>query len=274
MTVKDLLLAIGNVSPEYIEEASPDKEIKAKRLSVKWVSLAACICLVAIIGILAYPKAKPPIEVPPEPPVIETPTDPPIVENPIIPEAEKPYTPPENTPVSSGADITPPAIGGSDPTFSRKYIDEVYNLYICDEIVGREVGDKWVNEVFLKLSPAEQEALPNVYMMIVDLGISKEALEKKNRELGGDELQQSTIDALYLEDVSEIKKALKNPLALYYDGEIYTFDELRANKYPHIPTDLLAEYFDGIERYCDENGTLKYDLELIDGARALYGIKI
>ena len=181
MNVKDLLFAIGNVSPEYIEDASPDKEITVRHVSVKWVSLAACFCLVTIIGILAYPKAKLPIEVPPEPPVIETPTDPPIVENPIVPEVESPYTPPENTPVSSGADITPPAIGGSDPTFSRKYIDEVYNIYICDEIVGREASDKWVYEVFLKLSPEEQEALPNVYMMIVDLGISKEALERKKQ---------------------------------------------------------------------------------------------
>lgn len=274
MKVKDLLFAIGNVSPEYIEDASPDKEITVRRVSVKWVSLAACLCLVTIIGILAYPKAKPPIEVPPEPPVIETPTDPPIVENPIVPEVENPYTPPENTPVSSGADITPPAIGGSDPTFSRKYIDEVYNIYICDEIVGREASDKWVNEVFLKLSPEEQEALPNVYMMIVAFDISKEALERKNKELGGDELQQSTIDALYLEDVEEIKRALKNPLALYYDGEIYTFDELRAKRNEDIPSDVLSEYFDFIESVSEENGTLKYDLELIDGARALYGIKI
>ena len=275
MTDKNLFKAFGEISPEYILEASPDNIRRTKKMSMKWIPLAACLCIIAIVGILALPKVGQPIGT--------------SIEAPIGPNAdvEKPWTPPEDItpPVSSGGDITPPDTppdvtvpdpppkGGSDTSFTREYIDEVYNLVVCDEAVGREVGDKWVNEVFLKLSPEEMDAVPNVYMMIVDLNISREALEEANRRLGGDELQQSTIEALYCGDVEEMKKALKNPLALYYDGNIYTFDKVRAKKYTEIPIDVLSEYFDSIESWCDKNGTLKYDLELIEAARLLYGIE-
>ncbi len=268
MKDKNLLWAMGKISPEYIEEASLDKKRRSLKMSMKWLPLAACVCLIAIVGILALPEVQKPAKAPVQTPIVP---EPPI-------DVEKPFIPTENQdpPVASGVDITPvdpPPIGGSDTSFSREYIDEVYNLVVCDEAVGREVGDKWVNEVFLKLSPEEMDAVPNVYMMIVDLNIPREALEEANRRLGGDELQQSTIDALYCGDVEEMKKALKNPLALYYDGNIYTFDKVRAKKYTEIPTNVLAEYFDFIESECDKNGTLKYDLELIEAARLLYGIE-
>jgi len=54
------------------------------------------------------------------------------------------------------------AKGGSDYSFSRHYVDEVYDIQIVSEIVGREARDEWVNNVFLKLSPEEQNATPNL----------------------------------------------------------------------------------------------------------------
>lgn len=279
MTDKDLFKAFGKISSEYVLEASPDNIRRTKKMSLKWIPLAACICVIAIVGILALPEAKKTLENPivPDPYVnTEQPwtppekVDPPVASSPdvnipVIPPDDNPVTPPDNP-------VTPP-IGGSDTTFSREFIDEVYNLVVCDEAVGREVGDKWVNEVFLKLSPEEQNALPNVYMMIADLNIPREALEEANERLGGDELQESTIDALYCGDIEEMKKALMCPLALYHEGEIYTFDEVRAKRYDEIPKDIITDYLDFIESECDKNGTLKYDLELIEAARSLYGIE-
>ena len=169
-----------------------------------------------------------------------------------------------------------PAIGGSDYTFLRKYIDEVYNIHLASVVVGREACQEWVDNVYLKRSVEEQEAIPPIYQIIVDLEISKEDLIKKNDEKGGIYLSSETIDALYLEDIEEVKKALMSPLALYQDGEIYTFDELskKTRMAVNIPTETLDEYFDYIETVCEQNGIIKYMQEEIDNARMMNGIEV
>ena len=169
-----------------------------------------------------------------------------------------------------------PAVGGSDYSFLRKYIDEVYNIQVASEVVGKEACDEWVDNVFLKKSAEEQEALPPIYQMIVDLEISKEDLIKKNNENDGIYLTAETIDALYLEDIEEVKKALMSPLALYHEGEIYVFEELSKNtsKAVDIPTEILDEYFDYIETVCEQEGTIKYMQEEIDNTRMAYGIEV
>ena len=168
-----------------------------------------------------------------------------------------------------------PAIGGSDYTFLRKYIDEVYNIQLASEIVGKEARDEWVNNVFLKKSAEEQEAIPPIYQIIVDLEISKEDLIQKNNENGGIYLSAETIDALYQEDIEEVKKALMSPLALYHEGEIYTFEELsrKTRMAVDIPTETLDEYFDFIEKVCEQEGIIKYMWESIDNTRKAYGLE-
>ena len=169
-----------------------------------------------------------------------------------------------------------PAVGGSDYSFLRKYIDEVYNIQVASEVVGKEERDEWVDNVFLKKSAEEQEAIPPIYQIIVDLEISKEDLIKKNNENDGIYLTAETIDALYLEDIEEVKKSLMSPLALYHEGEIYVFEELSKNtsKAVDIPTEILEEYFDYIETVCEQEGTIKYMQEEIDNTRMAYGIEI
>ncbi|MBR3762013.1 MAG: hypothetical protein IKK59_04660 [Lachnospiraceae bacterium] len=169
-----------------------------------------------------------------------------------------------------------PAIGGGDYAFLRKYIDEVYNIQLASEVVGAEACDEWVDNVLLKKPAEEQEAIPPIYQMIVDLEISKEDLIKKNNENGGIYLSAETIDALYLEDIEEVKKALMSPLALYQDGEIYTFEELskKTRMAVNIPTETLDEYFDYIETVCEQNGIIKYMQEEIDNARTMNGIEV
>ena len=168
-----------------------------------------------------------------------------------------------------------PAIGGGDYAFLRKYIDEVYNIRLASLVVGKEARDEWVDNVFLKKSAEEQEAIPPIYQMIVDLEISKEDLIQKNNELGGIYLSAETIDALYQEDIEDVKKALMSPLALYQDGEIYTFDELskKTRMAVDIPAETLDEYFNYIEAVCEQNGILKYMQENIDNARKANGLE-
>ncbi|MBE6687906.1 MAG: hypothetical protein E7588_01360 [Ruminococcaceae bacterium] len=172
----------------------------------------------------------------------------------------------------------PPAsqpVGGSDYTFSREWMDETYNLYIASVVVGRESSENWVNEVFLKKTPQEMDALPNIYMMIVDLGISKEDLIKANNEYGSGDLTPEMIDALYLDDVEDVKKALMNPNALYCNGNVYTFDKIKNSNgaFTEIPVEVLADYLNDIQELCVRENTIKYMLEEINFARSIYGIE-
>ena len=177
-----------------------------------------------------------------------------------------------------------PAIGGSDYTFLRKYIDEVYNIQLASEVVGREVCQGWVDNVYLKRTAEEQEGIPPIYQIIVDLEISKEDLIQKNNENGGIYLSAETIDALYQEDIEEVKKSLMSPFALYYEGEIYTYDEFaethveadipaETHVEADIPAETLDEYFDFIEKVCEQEGIIKYMWESIDNTRKAYGLE-
>ena len=167
-----------------------------------------------------------------------------------------------------------PAIGGSDYTFLRKYIDEVYNIHLASEVVGREVCQEWVDNVYLKRTAEEQEGIPPIYQIIVDLEISKEDLIQKNKEHDGIYLSDETIDALYQEDIEEVKKALMSPFALYYEGEIYTYDEFaETHVEADIPAETLDEYFDFIEKVCEQEGIIKYMWESIDNTRKAYGLE-
>ena len=114
--------------------------------------------------------------------------------------------------------------------------------------------------------------------MIVDLDIAKEDLIRKNNEYADypdQYIPEEIIDSLYRDDVEAVKQELKSPLALYYDGEIYTFDELlKSTSKINIPTSVLQEYFDYIERVCEQNGIIKYMQEDIDIARKNHIVEI
>ena len=129
--------------------------------------------------------------------------------------------------------------------------------------------------MYLKRTVEEQEGIPPIYQIIVDLEISKEDLIQKNNGKGGIYLSAETIDALYQEDIEEVKKALMSPLALYHEGEIYTFEELsrKIRMAVDIPTEILDEYFDFIEKVCEQEGIIKYMWESIDNTRKAYGLE-
>ncbi len=161
----------------------------------------------------------------------------------------------------------------SSTAFSRKYLDEVYNIHIASQIVGREACDEWTNNVFLKKSPAEQEELPPLYQIITELDITKEELIHQNTE-NGNELSETMIEALYIEDINTMKQLLKNPFALYHNGNIYTFNELITGAYTNetIPRDVVERYFDFISVECEIRKMTKYVYEDINRARKANGL--
>ncbi|MDE6594982.1 MAG: hypothetical protein K2K44_03110 [Oscillospiraceae bacterium] len=136
--------------------------------------------------------------------------------------------------------------------FLRKYTDKVEDIYIAGEIVGQETLQEWVDNVYLKKSDEEMDALPALYQAIVAFGISEEDFRKKNEEYidyPGMYFSEEIISALYSEDVNEMKRLLTHPWALYYDGEIYAFDEMYKdpNIIAGVPADVMNEYLDFIE---------------------------
>ena len=63
-----------------------------------------------------------------------------------------------------------------------------------------------------------------MYQAVHELGVTKDqltALNNSRRELGEYMiLDDDYINSLYIEDESEMKRALAGPAALYYDGEL------------------------------------------------------
>lgn len=164
---------------------------------------------------------------------------------------------------------TPPVI--SDAAFERKYIDKVYNTYLASQIAGQQKRDDWVDNVFLVQSPEEQEDPPPLYQMIHGLNISEEDFRKKNEEYAeypdmyfSDEI----IYALY-QDEAEMKRLLASPYALYYDNEIYTYEDLAKNPAlaKNVPEEVAEEYFDLVEDVCQEAGLTKYMASDIERTR-------
>lgn len=137
-------------------------------------------------------------------------------------------------------------------SFVRKYDVKAENLYIISEIVGNEAESDWVDNVYLKKSDEERNALPAVYQAIVELGISEEDFRNKNEEYIDYPdmlISEEMLSALYSEDINEMKRLLADPWALYYDGEVYAFDEMYAdpNIVAGVPADVMNEYLDFIE---------------------------
>lgn len=156
---------------------------------------------------------------------------------------------------------------------NRKYVDEVYNLYLASQIVGYEKLEEWVNNVLHKKTAEEQEDIPPLYQIIHDLSIPKDELIRVSQE-NNMLLSDSVIEGLYEDDIGKMKRSLVSPLALYYGGEIYTYDELSQSERvsDNIPPETIGDYLDFFELVCEYNGELKYMQEEINDVRKLYNI--
>ncbi len=100
---------------------------------------------------------------------------------------------------------------------NRKFVDITYNLaylgHLYDgeiTISGQDELDNWVNNVFLKKTAEEQDALPTLYQAVHEIGIKKDdliALNESRKKLGDEMfLTDEIIDALYLDEAEMLQK--------------------------------------------------------------------
>lgn len=186
----------------------------------------------------------------------------------------------ESTVIETAADEGEniPNMGGYDD-LARKYIDFVYNIYYGTLVVGQEKTDQWVDNVFLKQSPEAQESIPPLYQMIQYFSVKKEELISVNNQFKEPDslmrMPEYVINALFDGNDSTMKQSLVSPLALYHEGEIYTWNDITLaitnesntdiNKKIHnIPKDIIESYINRMSSIFEENGFTKYMQEDVD----------
>ncbi len=168
-----------------------------------------------------------------------------------------------------------PAFTGHDP-LNREYVDDAYGIYCCIEIMGEEAVDEWVNGAYLKYSK-EEFKLPDLYLAVRDLGITKQQLIEYNKKLLNDNpdsemvIPEYVINAIFLDNQAETVRLLANPAACYYNGRSYSLNHMLYGSYD-LPEDVVGEYFIEIEPLMIEYfGKKDYELEykeIVDGKKA------
>ena len=281
MNIPRIADALGQIGEKHISEAMDYRRIMHTNLWLKYSALAAGILLVFAAAVIAFREID--ISVTPDPDItiISIETDPTVTTTSdeisstvSVSETYDTTSETHDTTEVTETEISdePLYVGGGDTTFMQRYVGKVENLYIIDQIIETEVFDDWVENVYLAQSPEEQDKLPAVYQAIHDLNIPKEDFIAENEKLSdysGMYFSEEVIDALYLEDIPEMKRRLVNPTALYYDGEIYTFDGLLQDPQSgaDIPNEVFNEYLDFIESVCEQEKLLKYMQNDIDSLR-------
>lgn len=269
MKSDELVRAIGGIDEDLISSADLAPKTVQKRISpIKWIPVAAAILLIAALGAAILPgllKSDDPEDLSPYinesvntgTGDIETTSASPHVSS---PDAAESF----NTMDAALANEL--GKGGGWTFFNREYIDITYDIAYLGHLYNGEIElidpaklTEWVNDVFLRKSVEEQNALPTMYQAIRDLGITKEKLIEVNdsRRALGDEmiLSDKYIETLYLEE-SEMKKALINPLALCLDGKIYTWEEIKRIGADKFDGKVMEEYLDRVKFYCISNGLI------------------
>ena len=261
--------AIGCIDDDLIAAADLTPETVCKKtFSIKWIPIAAAVLLVAALCAAILPgmlRKSDPVAATPglndsrntgDGDLTTTATDPPV----------------SNPDAAESFDAMDAIIreelgkGGGWTFFDREYIDITYDIAYLEHVYDGEIEliepgkvTEWINGVFLKKPVEEQNALPTMYQAIRDLGITKEKLTEVNdsRKALGDEmiLSDKYINTLYLEE-SEMKKAFKSPLALYSDGEIYTWESIKKIGVDNFDANVIEEYLDRVKTYLIGNGLI------------------
>jgi hypothetical protein len=259
MKNEKMFRAIGQISDDKIAETDAVSlgQKPKKPLWIKWASVAAAACALLVVIGLTVPgspagddmgqEADDPISVATENPSAAD-DDPDVTPVPAHPEEVATEEEPQDNALAIG--------GGGDP-FERKFFYETYGIGITYEIVGHEVVDEWVENVFLQKTREEMNATPDLYQAVTELGIDKESLIEANNRKAGKEtyIDDYIIEALY-QDVPTMIELLKNPLAFEYDGRLYVLYDLCSvdiEFLKSIPPDILEEYLTRIEAWCEES---------------------
>jgi hypothetical protein len=156
-------------------------------------------------------------------------------------------------------------------SFDREFLDDTYNIAWLGPLYEGETGlvteqalDDWTNNVFLKKTQPEQDALPTLAQAVRDLGISQEALTTLNNKRKAREgemvLSDGIIEALYL-DEPEMKERLSATFRYSFGGESYTWEEIAKMTRAELDAIGLDEqglsaYLDRVVRVCIDQGIL------------------
>lgn len=268
MKSDELVRAIGGIDEDLIFSADLTPKTAQKRISpIKWIPVAAAILLIAALGAAILPgllKSDDPEDLSPYiNESVNTGTGD-IETTSAAPHVSRPFA--ESFDEMDAIISNELGKGGGWTFFNREYIDITYDIAYLGHLYNGEIElidpaklTEWVNDVFLRKSVEEQNALPTMYQAIRDLGITKEKLIEVNnsrRALGDDMiLSDKYIEILYFEE-SEMKKQLVNPLALCLDGKIYTWEEIKRIGADKFDGKVMEEYLDRVKFYCISNGLI------------------
>lgn len=151
-------------------------------------------------------------------------------------------------------------------SYESRYAGQVNNVLIMDNMLGGDILDQWLEDVYYKLDAKEREVTPLLYQLVEYFSISKEVFIEYN-ESGNYKFSDNVIEGLYASDINTMLEALVSPYAIYHDGMIYTIDALYEMSYDQIkaigiPSKELGEYaekMDGIFREEFNNGGYEKD---------------
>ena len=151
-------------------------------------------------------------------------------------EVNYPYDLPTGIPFDPYKDMiedsnsAPPVNNEKDPTdvhaedFERYYPDELFNLYDLSKIVSWDKIYAAEQNLLKNNANFYNEQLPPLYLMIKELGVTKEEFIRVN-----DQLNDEQIEVLFSNKKNEtIQRELKLDTAFFYKGRLYNIYELSA----------------------------------------------
>lgn len=141
------------------------------------------------------------------------------------------------------------AYGGVYDPIYRRYVDEVYDIYPIGKIVGDEELDEWVQNVYLAQTAEAMDSQLALYQAVKYFDLKKEALYAYNSTIDDDysamRIPEFVIEALYF-DEADMKRQVAGVASLYYNGEVYSFDEVSRGA-TGVPDDIIRDYAAEIE---------------------------
>ena len=163
-------------------------------------------------------------------------------------------------------------VRGRLSSFDREFLDDTYNIAWLGPLYEGETGlvteqalDDWTNNVFLKKTQPEQDALPTLAQAVRDLSISGEALIELNNQRkarkGEMVLSDGIIEALYL-DEPEMKERLSATFRYSFEEESYTWEEIAKMTREELAAIGLDEQ--GLSAYLDRVIRVCLDQRILD----------
>ncbi|MBQ6906659.1 MAG: hypothetical protein IJN75_06535 [Clostridia bacterium] len=217
------------------------------------------------------------------------------------PDESTPFSEPENSDVDTSEESTPETSDVSAAEESDDYSDivveagyvpegtdrifyqyKVFDLYVLGEAIGDDA--LWDTVSKIQADPYYyyyELQWPDLYACIKLSGVTKEAFEKSNAELGH-RYTQEEIELLFSDDVELLKKTFKLKVAFYYEGKLFTLQDVCKIIVDLAETDAylkkynkdgaLVEYLQYMERalksgkFVDVFSNVNLYLNLIDSA--------